>query len=93
MRAAMHDADARGALLGTMPLAPLLPPMSALAGTLSPNRTPNILARAVAQAAAAEQQQGEEADAGLFTITRHGNTQRIPWSWLRLGVAFRCGVK
>jgi hypothetical protein len=81
MQAAMRDADDRGALLGAMPLANVVGPMAELAKTLSPNRTPNILARA------AEQQ------TGLFVITRHGNTAEVPCSWLTVGLALDGSVK
>ena len=28
---------------------------------------------------------------GLFTIERHGNRAQVPWSWLTVGLAIKCG--
>jgi len=90
MQEAVRAADERGALLGVLPLADVVPPMAALARTLSPNRTPNILARALA---AAEAGIGPaEAGEGLCTITRHGHTNSVPWSWLQVALALQGGA-
>ena len=95
MRAAVRSADERGALLGVLPrLGGSLPAMAQLAAGLSPNRTPNILARAIGRADSAE---GTEAAAWeqtqLCTITRHGHTEQVPWAWLTVGIALRGDVE
>ena len=74
-------------LLGVMPLDEVATVAASFCTTLSDSRTPNLIHAAVVR------QRDAPGEGGLCAITRHGNTQRIPWSWLRLGVAFRGGVK
>ncbi|EOD39466.1 hypothetical protein EMIHUDRAFT_199930 [Emiliania huxleyi CCMP1516] len=89
MRAAVRHVDESGALLGVVPLAPLLEPLCRHSAPLAPNRTPNIIKSALERAAAppeaADEGDGEGSGAArpdLCTINRHGNTAHVPWSWL-----------
>ena len=92
MRRAVREADERGALLGVLPqMLGIVPAMAGLAASLSPNRTPNIIQRAMVREAEAAggDAAAPEGEAGLCSITRHGQTQAVPWSWLTVGLAFR----
>lgn len=87
MQAAVRAADEGGRLLGVLPIADdLVPEMARMASALSSSRTPNILARAAARA-----QAPASGDAPLCTIERHGSRAEIPWSWLTVALAIKCG--
>uniref|UniRef100_A0A6V2MKT9 Uncharacterized protein n=1 Tax=Emiliania huxleyi TaxID=2903 RepID=A0A6V2MKT9_EMIHU len=96
MRAAVRHVDESGALLGVVPLAPLLEPLCRHSAPLAPNRTPNIIKSALERAAAppeaADEGDGEGSGAArpdLCTINRHGNTAHVPWSWLTVALAIK----
>jgi len=102
MQAAMRDVDGRGELLGILPLEELAPVIAERAKTLSASRTPNIIINAIKKLAEQPTEQppapsdgteiaaaAEPTDGELCTITRHGRTQSVPWSWLTVGVALR----
>mmetsp|Transcript_48273 Transcript_48273/g.151723 ORF Transcript_48273/g.151723 Transcript_48273/m.151723 type:complete len:328 (+) Transcript_48273:65-1048(+) len=88
MRAAIRTADERGELLGVLPLDGVISFMSEHSGMLSPSRTPNILKAALDHLAAGPVVSADAPDAHC-QISRHGNSQAIPWSWLTVALALR----
>ena len=88
MQKAVAQADSDGNLVGIVPLAELVAQMREMAKTLSLDSTPNILARAF-DTLKARQEGGGGPEDELCTITRHGNTQAVPWSWLTVGLVMK----
>eukprot|EP00928_Gymnodinium_smaydae_P045828 TRINITY_DN30502_c0_g1_i1.p1 TRINITY_DN30502_c0_g1~~TRINITY_DN30502_c0_g1_i1.p1 ORF type:complete len:311 (+),score=43.46 TRINITY_DN30502_c0_g1_i1:143-1075(+) len=94
MQKAVAKAHDDGDLLGVLPLAELVAQMRMATKTLSPSRTPNILAWAFEVLKNREQCNGNAGDEQtenqeFYKIERHGNTQLVPWSWLTIGLAIR----
>lgn len=87
MRAAVQEADRRRELQAVLPLDDLALQMASLARTLAPSRTPNIIGGAMARKA--EAAAGVAAtDGDLCTISRHGRSRDVPWSWLTVALVF-----
>ena len=95
----MRRLDAGGGLLGVLPLHELYNPMAEHAATLGSSRTPNIIKNAFEHlskapsttAGGAGADGAEDGSGAMCTITRHGRTALVPWTWLTVALALKVG--